>query len=510
MKKQKICLFFPCESINFDKISNIALRLGNYFSPNEAEIHFLVKDIDGSDAEALASLFDSYRCCFDDISEYIPDGGDFYKFAIPAICKADKAVFINPESKNELDLGKIASLELGDYYVAAYHDISFDSSPLSDYSEKVLGISHYLFASGDCVIFNVKKLRQNGAYERYMLYRDFCDFPFMREDSLFNLVFKDRILLIGDIESETAAGEDVARQLESEDAFLSKWNRERRAGDRVGVCQKIEDFEKNGIFDQDVEDDVPGRMIMPEEIEYVKKTAKEKLKAKIAFSMAKRFYYKLEKKKMVMINDEVDGLENLANLDTGAVITCNHFNAMDSFAMHWVYLKSKQKKRKLYRVIREGNYTSFPGFFGFLMRNFYTLPLSSNHKTMRKFMAGVNELLTTGHFVLVYPEQSMWWNYRKPKPLKPGAFSFATKNGVPVLPIFISMRDSGVLGPDGYYVQEYKMHIGKPIYPNPDMGSRENIDMMIKENERVWREIYEREYQIPLEYTTDAGNATIE
>ena len=205
---------------------------------------------------------------------------------------------------------------------------------------------------------------------------------------------------------------------------------------------------------------------------------------------------------MVIINDEVDGLENLANLDTGAVITCNHFNAMDSFAMHWVYLKSGQKKRKLYRVIREGNYTSFPGFFGFLMRNFYTLPLSSNHKTMRKFISGVNELLCSGQLVLVYPEQSMWWNYRKPKPLKPGAFSFAAKNGVPVLPIFISMRDSGVLAPDGYYVQEYKMHIGKPIYPESDKGSRENIDAMMKENERVWREIYEREYQMPLEYTT--------
>ena len=55
--------------------------------------------------------------------------------------------------------------------------------------------------------------------------------------------------------------------------------------------------------------------------------------------------------------------------------------------------------------------------------------------------------------MLVYPEQSMWWNYRKPKPLKKGAYTFAAKNHVPVLPCFITMEDSDILGDDGFYVQ---------------------------------------------------------
>ena len=97
----------------------------------------------------------------------------------------------------------------------------------------------------------------------------------------------------------------------------------------------------------------------------------------------------------------------------------------------------------------------------------------------------------------------MWWNYRKPKPLKPGAFSFASKNQVPVLPIFITMKDSDVLGEDGYYVQEYTIHIGEPIKPNPEFNVRENTEYMLKENERIWQEIYEKEYQIPLEYTSE-------
>ncbi len=500
MKNNTISIYFAYEE-NTNKIKD-ALRViekcaGNY----QLDAHVLNRGIGENDKADIISAT-SIKCYFDDVSNYISKGSDYYKLAIPAIAKSKRAIYIDADSDIQLDASRLLSLDLGNYYVGAYHDISFDSEILAQYTEKVLGISHYLYANDDYIVFNIEALKANGAYERFCLYDSFAEFTVSPAEALFNLTFKDRILIIGDIESGTG-DEGALAEIESENSFLSKWNREKRAQDRVSVVEKIAEFEKNGIFDQDVEDDVPGRMIMPEEIEYVKKTAAQKLKAKIAFNMAKRFYYKLEKKKMVMINNEVEGLENLANLDTGAIITCNHFNAMDSFAMHWVYLKSKQKKRKLYRVIREGNYTSFPGFFGFLMRNFYTLPLSSNHKTMRKFMEGVNELLKGGQFVLVYPEQSMWWNYRKPKPLKPGAFSFASKNGVPVLPIFISMRDSGVLGPDGYYVQEYKMHIGKPIYPDSEKNTRENIDIMMKENERVWKEIYEREYQLPLEYTTE-------
>ena len=86
---------------------------------------------------------------------------------------------------------------------------------------------------------------------------------------------------------------------------------------------------------------------------------------------------------------EIRGIENFRNLNTGALITCNHFNAFDSFAMQLVYDKAEQPDRLFYRVIREGNYTSFPGFYGFLMRNCDTLPLSSNLKTMKKFMIAV-------------------------------------------------------------------------------------------------------------------------
>ena len=494
MENKIIPVFFAYNGKNEEEIKGFFKSLTQK-NGYQYKAHILYK---GAIAE-----FEGIEASFVDVGEFIKDDNyKYYKFAIPMVCDFDKVIYIDFAISFDIDVCALYEADMKSQYVVGFHDTAYDSETASKYTEGVLGISHHLYINDGALALDVKKMKKAKAYERFLLYYDFCAFKASPSQALFNLVCKDHILIIGNTTSE-ACESDMLAEIDDENSFLNKWNREKRAKDRVDIVKKIANFEKEGIFDQDVEDDVPGRMIMPDEIEYIKKSPIAKIKANIAFKMAKKFYYKLEKQRQVIVDPEIRGLENFKNLDTGAIITCNHFNAMDSFAMHWTYMQSKQKKRKLYRIIREGNYTSFPGFFGFLMRNFYTLPLSSNHKTMKKFMEGVNTLLKSGQFILIYPEQSMWWNYRKPKPLKPGAFSFATKNQVPVLPIFITMKDSDVLGADGYYVQEYTIHISEPIYPRPDLSTRENTEYMLKENERVWKEIYEKEYQIPLEYTTN-------
>ena len=99
----------------------------------------------------------------------------------------------------------------------------------------------------------------------------------------------------------------------------------------------------------------------------------------------------------------------------------------------------------------------------------------------------------------------MWWNYRKPKPLKEGAFYFAAKNRLPVVPCFITMEDSEITGDDGFPIQEYTIHIGKPIMPDPDKSARLNTKAMMAENYELWKDIYESEYNIPLTYTTEVN-----
>ena len=299
--------------------------------------------------------------------------------------------------------------------------------------------------------------------------------------------------------AEDAASADrlmvtAQNEIDNENNYLNLLNRgQLKAKDRLEVLEKIAQLEREGRFDEDVEEDPPTKELMPDDIDYLRRKISSKIKTKLTYKVARSFLNNIIANKQLIIKD-IKGIENMNALKSGAVITCNHFNAFDSFAIQVAYEQSTQRKRKLYRVIREGNYTNFPGFYGMLMRNCYTFPLSSNKDTMRKFMHSMDAALKHGDFMVVYPEQSMWWNYRKPKPLKKGAYTFATKNDVPVLPCFITMEDSDVLGEDGFYVQEYTIHIASAIYPDPQKSRAANIQMMKDKNFEVWKEIYETTY----------------
>ena len=280
-----------------------------------------------------------------------------------------------------------------------------------------------------------------------------------------------------------------------------------KSQDRLEVLEKIKKLEEDGIFDVDVEEDPPTIPLTPENVDYLRESKRNKIKNKVANSMGKKFLNDLLKDKKLIIKD-VKGIENLQKVQTGAMITCNHFNPYDSFAIENVFrISGQSKNKKLYKVIREGNYTNFPGLYGFFFRNCDTLPLSSNKRTMIKFMEAVEVILQKKDFILIYPEQSMWWNYRKPKPLKNGAFKLAARNNVPVIPIFITMQDSNITGKDGFPVQEYIVNIEEPIYPDNNLTERENTNIMRDKNFEVWKQIYEKFYKIPLKYNTESNKA---
>ena len=238
---------------------------------------------------------------------------------------------------------------------------------------------------------------------------------------------------------------------------------------RLAVLKRIEEYEKKGWWSKDVEEDPPTIPLTPDKVDYLNKKFKNKIATFFVNKGAKRFINNLVKNKQMIIK-EIKGIENFeAVKDTGVIITCNHFNAFDNFAIHYAlfpYMYNRSGK-VLYKVIREGNYTNFPGLYGFFFRHCNTLPLSANFSTMKNFMKAMKILLERGEKVLVYAEQGMWWNYRKPRPLTAGAFKFAVESNVPVLPIFITMEDSDLIDGDGFPVQKYTINILPAIYADP-------------------------------------------
>lgn len=275
-----------------------------------------------------------------------------------------------------------------------------------------------------------------------------------------------------------------------------------KSKERVEILEKIKQLEKEGKFDVDAENDPPTIELTPENVDYLKTKRKNRWKNKFANKLGEKFLEAIIKDNKLIIKDVI-GLENLSNIKSGAILTCNHFNPFDSFTIEEVFsLSGQREKKKLYKVIREGNYTNFSGFYGFLFRNADTLPLSSNTRTMIKFMQASDIILRRGDFILIYPEQSLWWNYEKPKPLKNGAYKLAARSNVPVIPIFITMTDSDIIGEDGFPIKEYYVHIEEPIYPSQKLTEKENVQIMKNKNFEIWKNIYEEFYGIPLEYTT--------
>lgn len=290
--------------------------------------------------------------------------------------------------------------------------------------------------------------------------------------------------------------ETMDQKIKKVDEIMPKLSPERRE-----VVNKIIELERLGKFDVDVENDPPYRHLMPGDVDYLRKKWTSKVKTMWANYYSYRFFKHMIKKGAIVI-DGFEGIENLKRVKGGAVITANHFSPFDSIPLH-LALRKYARCKKLYKVIREGNYT-MPGIFGYFLRNCNTLPLATNPTVLRSFQTAVDTILHKGNYILIYPEQSMWWNYRKPKPLKQGAFIFAARNNVPVIPTFITMRDTDKLAKDGSIIQAYTLHFLPAIYPEERLSQQENVTNMKKENERLCKEVYEKVYGEPLTYITEA------
>ena len=290
--------------------------------------------------------------------------------------------------------------------------------------------------------------------------------------------------------------ETMDQKIKKVDEIMPKLSPERRE-----VVNKIIELERLGKFDVDVENDPPYRHLMPGDVDYLRKKWTSKVKTMWANYYSYRFFKHIIKKGAIVI-DGYEGVENLKRVKGGAVITANHFSPFDSIPLH-LALRKYARCKKLYKVIREGNYT-MPGIFGYFLRNCNTLPLATNPTVLRSFQTAVDTILHKGNYILIYPEQSMWWNYRKPKPLKQGAFIFAARNNVPVIPTFITMRDTDKLAADGSIIQAYTLHFLPAIYPEEGLSQQENVMNMKKENERLCKEVYEKVYGEPLTYLTEA------
>lgn len=210
---------------------------------------------------------------------------------------------------------------------------------------------------------------------------------------------------------------------------------------------------------------------------------------------------------LVNRNTELVGLDKWDGIQGGAILTSNHFSPLENTAIRQAI--NKTTRQPLYIVSQETNLlTSEP--LKFLFWNYDILPITSQATDInymgREFPAHIKQVLDQGNIVMIYPEQEMWYNYRKPRPVKLGAYHYAAKFNVPIRSCFVEIIDDGIQDNPDFNHTHYRVHVLDNIYPIPTMSVRENTKWMAQVDYNQKVAAYEKAYGKPLTYSWQPGD----
>ena len=208
--------------------------------------------------------------------------------------------------------------------------------------------------------------------------------------------------------------------------------------------------------------------------------------------------------RMVNISTHIEGIEKVKRLKGGAIITSNHFSPVENAIVRYMILKAGKKHLNI--VSQETN-LAMEGMLGFLMNYADIIPISNNRNYMTKFFEPqLKEMMANKEFTLIYPEQEMWFNYRKPRPPKRGPFYYASKLGVPVISCFVEMIDTKKKMAEDFVDVKYKISVLDVMLPDPNKTVRENSIYMRDRDYALKKQAYEKAYGKELTYDFDVSD----
>ena len=203
-----------------------------------------------------------------------------------------------------------------------------------------------------------------------------------------------------------------------------------------------------------------------------------------------------------------DGLENIPEVSKGAIITSNHFNPFENTAVRTAMKKAGHKR--MYVVCQESN-MAMKGFVGYLMNYMDTIPIwAVNRKYMTTtFEEMIQKTLERNQLLLIYPEQEMWFNYRRPRPPKRGAYYYAAKFQVPIISCFVEIRVGTEDENEEFLKTEYTVHVLPTIYPDKtksiSVDSRRMMRQDYEQKVKAYEKIYGKKVDEPFDLSDIAG-----
>lgn len=270
-------------------------------------------------------------------------------------------------------------------------------------------------------------------------------------------------------------------------------------GDRRAVIENIRTCAENGDFHNKVELGDPvltaaqNRNITDAYLEN-RKHLTFKLKTALAVTMAQIAT------RMINKNTEIVGLEKIPQNLGGVLITSNHFSPVENTVIR--HLTNTLGRRRLNIISQTTNF-AMRGAIGFLMNYADTIPISTEPRYLaRDFLSVLKEkLVLRKEAVLLYPEQEMWFNYRKPRPPKGGAYFFAAKLNVPIISCFVEIVDTPKDDTPEFRQVKYILHVLDVLFPDAEKSVRENTEILSERDYALKKACYETVYGKKLTYT---------
>jgi len=266
---------------------------------------------------------------------------------------------------------------------------------------------------------------------------------------------------------------------------------------RPAVIENIRTAAECGDFFAKVEPDDPiltkeACQVITERCLHREDTLTGRIKVRAARGFANLGSAVLNRHTEVRVNGDLSALRH------GCFLTSNHFNPLENTIIR--DFVRKNGKKKLHVISQMCNF-AMKGPLGFLLNYADTIPLWEDPRYLNgEFLDVLGGLLKQDEAILIYPEQEMWFNYRKPRPLKRGAYYFAAKLNTPVVCCFVQMEDLPKKDTDEFRKVRYTLHVLDTLYPDSEKSVRQNSFEMCKRDLELKKAAYEAAYQKELSY----------
>lgn len=273
---------------------------------------------------------------------------------------------------------------------------------------------------------------------------------------------------------------------------------------RKAVIQNIKAFAESGQFHSKVELNDP--VLTPEQSRKITDNYLEN-KSRLTFKLKTVLGVFLAKSATKIINKhtEIVGLEKIPKDLGGVLITSNHFSPLENTVIRHL---TNTLGRKTLGIISQTSNFAMTGIIGYIMNYADTIPISTEPRYLAKdFLSVLKErLVDKKHAILLYPEQEMWFHYRKPRPPKNGAYFYAAKLNVPIISCFVEMVDMDEDDTAEFKKVKYILHILDVLYPDQHKTVKENTESLGIMDYTLKKNCYETVYGKELNYSFDSSD----